>query len=235
MIVFHQFPPAFGLINASAFCLKLEAWLRLAGLAYRVEPLHDLATAPKGKAPFIEENGQAMGDSALIIQHLTRTRGVDLDAWLTPEKRAIGRAAGLMLEDHLYFVILYDRWVDPAHWPSVRDTMLAGVPDEVRAMMREEVHDSIRKQGLGRHRGEEIHALGVADITALADVLSTKPFLLGDRPATVDCIAFAFVHTLLCPEFDGPLRQAVLRRDNLVAHERRFRERVFPETVKVAA
>ncbi len=33
MIVLYQFPPAFGLPNASPFCMKLETWLRMAQLA----------------------------------------------------------------------------------------------------------------------------------------------------------------------------------------------------------
>ena len=32
MIKLFQFPPAFGLPNASPFCMKLETWLRMAGL-----------------------------------------------------------------------------------------------------------------------------------------------------------------------------------------------------------
>lgn len=229
MIVLHQFPAAYGLINASPFCVKLEAWLRLAGLPYRVEPLLDLAQAPKGKGPYIEDGGRRIGDSALIIEHLKRTRGVDPDAGLTPAQRGIGRAIGLMLEDHLYFIVGYNRWVEDAHWPHLRDTLLAGMSAGMQQAVREDVHETIRRQGLGRHSRDELYALGVADLAALADVLGEQPFVLGERPATVDCIAFAFVHGELCPLFDGPLRQALLHHPNLLAYERRMRERVFPE------
>src|SRR5688572_647084 len=58
MIVLHQFESCFGVPNASGFCLKLECFLRIAGLPYRTQPLHDLGTAPKGKGPFItDEDG----------------------------------------------------------------------------------------------------------------------------------------------------------------------------------
>lgn len=235
MIVLHQFPPAFGLINASPFCTKLEAWLRLVGLAYRVEPLRDLGQAPKGKGPYIEDGAQTIGDSALIIEHLKRTREVDPDAWLSPAQRGIGRALGLMLEEHLYFVALHNRWLEDAHWPQVRGRVLAGMPAAMQEEVRDDVRETMRRQGLGRHRRDELYALGVADLAALADVLGAQPFLLGARPATVDCIAFAFVHGELCPLFDGPLRQAILRRPNLPAYERRFRERLFPEAAPVPA
>lgn len=235
MIVLHQFPPAFGLINASPFCIKLEAWLRLTGLAYRVAPLRDLGQAPKGKGPYIEDGARRIGDSALIIEHLKRTRGVDPDAGLTAAQRAVGRAIGLMLEDHLYFVALHNRWLEEAHWPHLRDTVLAGMPAEMQEAVGRDVAETMRRQGLGRHGREELYALGVADLEALADALGDQPFLFGEQPTTVDCIAFAFVHGELCPLFDGPLRQALLRRPSLLAYERRLRERLFPEAAPPTA
>lgn len=234
MIILHQFPPGFGLINTSGFCVKLETWLRLAGLAYRTEPLLDLGQAPKGKGPYIEDDGVKIGDTALIIRHLKECRGVDPDDWLTPAQRGVGHAVGVMLEEHLYFAILYGRWVEPAHWPLVRANILRGLPAEVQESIQHDVHGSIVKQGLGRHSAAEIHALAVPDIEALADILGDSPFVLGDRPATVDCIAFGFVHSLLCEAFDGPLRQATQAAANLVAYERRCRQRFFPETLKAA-
>ncbi|WP_437834850.1 glutathione S-transferase N-terminal domain-containing protein [Sorangium sp. So ce1153] len=52
--------------------MKLETWLRIAGIPYETAPL-DLAAAPKGKVPYIEEAGVRIGDSTLIIDHLQRT------------------------------------------------------------------------------------------------------------------------------------------------------------------
>lgn len=49
MIRLHQFPPVFGR-NVSPFTLKLETWLRLAGLPYEVIATRNPGRAPKGKA-----------------------------------------------------------------------------------------------------------------------------------------------------------------------------------------
>lgn len=227
MIVLHQFPPAFARIGASPFCLKLESWLRLTGLPYRSEAVRDLTAAPKGKAPFIDDGDRRIGDSALIIEHLKASRGVDPDAWLTLAQRGIARAVGLMLEDHLYFIAGHDRWLEPRNWPVTRDAVLHGMPRELQEAVQAEIRQALHAQGLGRHSRDELYALGIADIEALADVLGDKPFLMGDRPATVDCIAFAFVHNLMGPAFDGPLQRAVRACTNLVAHEARMRRRLF--------
>ena len=44
MIQLYQFEPAFGLPNASPFCMKVETWLRMAALPFEVPPpsLRDL-------------------------------------------------------------------------------------------------------------------------------------------------------------------------------------------------
>jgi len=229
MIVLHQFPPFWGLVNASPFCLKLESWLRFADLPYRVEPLTDLGSAPKGQGPFIEDDGRRIGDSGLIIEHLTRSRGIDPDRHLTPAQRGLARAIGSMLEDRLYFVGLYNRWIETTHWPIVRDAFFPDLPAEVALSIQNQMHQRIEAQGLGKHTAAEIYDIGAADIDALADILGGQDFLFGDRPSSIDCTAFGMLHNLLCAWFDGPIRQAVLQHPTLVGYERRLRQRLFPE------
>jgi glutathione S-transferase len=231
MIVLYQFAPSLGRLNPSPFCLKLEAWLRLTGLPYRIERIYDLKAAPKGKAPYIDDGEERIGDSALIIAHLRRSRGIDPDAGLTPAQRGVGRAVEAMLEDRLWFVGLHFRWMEPASWPVLRDEMLAGLPAEVAEAIRSSQRDRLRAQGMGVHRPDEIYAIADADITALADILGTQPFLFGDRPASADCTAFAILHSLLSERFEGAPRQSILSRPSLVDYERRMRERLFPETL----
>ncbi len=51
MITLHQFGPAFTLRTGSPFGLKLEAFMRLSGIPYRVEPFSgNPGKAPKGKS-----------------------------------------------------------------------------------------------------------------------------------------------------------------------------------------
>ena len=236
MITLYRFAPSFGLVNTSPFCVKLEAWLRLAGLPYRVEAIRDPSVGPKGRAPFIEDDdGRRVGDSSLVIEHLRKSRGVDPDDWLTPAQRGIGRAIGAMLEERLYFALLYNRWIEPANWPTVRGHMLAGLPDEVADTIREYQRARIVGHGIGAHSAEEIGAIAAGDVAAVSDILGDQPFLFGDRPASADCTAFGFMHGLLCRAFDGAARREIEGRPNLLAYERRMRERLFPELLDSAA
>ena len=82
MIILHQFPPAFDLPNASPFCMKLELYLRMAGLPYRNRYTLELHRAPKGKLPWIDDDGTTVADSGFIIEYLKGKYGDPLDGKL---------------------------------------------------------------------------------------------------------------------------------------------------------
>lgn len=94
MIKLHQFAPAFGLPNASPFCMKLETYLRMVALPFEIAPpsMRDFNQAPGGKMPFIEDNGRLLGDSTLIVDYLKSTYGDPLDGWLSMEQKAVALA-----------------------------------------------------------------------------------------------------------------------------------------------
>ena len=144
----HKFGEAWGLADPSPFCLKLESFLREANIAYDVVPFdarRSFGKAPKGKLPFIEdEDGELVGDSTLIIERLSRQHRVDLDAPLDDRQRCVSLAFRRMLDEHLYWVGVYSRWIDEPGWSVVPATLfaqcLAAVPAghrRVRAPQRD--------------------------------------------------------------------------------------------------
>lgn len=67
----------------------------------------------KGQLPFIELNGQQVGDSTTIIKELSQKFDKDIDAALTKEQKNISHAMISMVENHLTFVILSWRAKNP--------------------------------------------------------------------------------------------------------------------------
>ena len=59
----------------------------------------DLRKAPKGKLPFIEDEGKIVADSTFIRWHLEKKYRIDLDRGLDAEQRAIAWAFEKMLEE----------------------------------------------------------------------------------------------------------------------------------------
>jgi glutathione S-transferase len=220
-VVVVQFPDVWGR-NVSPFGLKLEAWLRLADIPYTVQPSMDLGKAPKGKLPYIHDEGRTIGDTTLIIEHLKATRGIDPDAGLGPRERAEALALQRLLEDHLYFVIVYSRWIDEAGWAELEPAFFGRVPFPARGMVarhyRRKIQRLLQLQGLGRHRPDEIYAMGLADLQALADYLADRPFLMGDQLTSVDACAYGFLANILYVPFETELKRAAESFPNLVTY-----------------
>lgn len=228
-IVLHQ-PPgrAWGSPNLSPFCAKLETYLRMTEVPYKVGPF-GRRQSPKGKVPFVLLDGAYMGDSQMIIAELERRRAEagkePLDAGLTPRERATAHLVRRTLEEGLYFVGLYLRWVPDAGYRATAQEFATFVPrlavPIVRRMQRKKLHE----QGTGRHTFDEVIAIGRDDCDAIADVLGESTFLLGDRPRTVDATLYAFLETFLAFPVETPLLHHVRTRTNLIAYRERIRSR----------
>lgn len=233
MIKLHQFAPAFGLPNASPFCMKLETWLRMAGLPYESVEDGNVIKAPKGKMPYIvDDDGTTVADSTLVIEHLTRRRGVALDAWLTPAQRAQALAMQRLIEEHLYWVTLYLRWMTPEGWPKVRQAFFGTLPTPLKQIVpplaRRGMKAELHGHGMGRHSMEQIVAFGCQDVEAIADFLGDQPFMMGAQPSTLDAVAHAFLANLLWAPFDTPVQGHARTRPTLEAYCQRMRARYWP-------
>ncbi|MBM3357504.1 MAG: glutathione S-transferase family protein [Betaproteobacteria bacterium] len=231
MIRLYQFAPAFGLPNASPFCMKVETYLRMTGLPYECPRGASHFKAPKGKLPYIEDDGKVVADSSFIIEHLKRTRGDPLDAQLGALERAHAIAFQRLLEEDLYWAAAYSRWIDEAGWVVAREAFFGRLPLPLRFVLpplaRRGIRSQLHGQGMGRHSRDEIYAIGCRDLTALADFLGGKPFFLGERPASLDASAYAFLANLLWVPVESPLKAHAKTRPNLEAYCRRMRDRYY--------
>jgi glutathione S-transferase len=235
MITLYTFGPLAGLPDASPFIMKAMTLLKLAGLDYR-ENREGLLRAPKGKLPYLDDDGTVVADSTFIRWHLEKTRGIDFDAHLTPEQRAIGWAVEKMCEEHLYWLILRTRWLDETNFQRGPARFFDRFPALVRPfitlMVRRKIARSIYLQGLGRHSEGEATELGRKDIETLATLLGDKPFLFGDAPCGADATVFGSVSVLLWPGCESSLRDAAEAHANLVAYRDRLMRSYFPSFVE---
>jgi len=229
MLQLVQFAPAFGLPNASPFCMKLETYLRMVGLPF--ELVNDglrVLKSPKGKLPFIvDDDGTTVGDTTLIIEHLKRRHGDRLDAALGAVERAVALAFQRLIEENLYWVVLHTRWADDDAWVKTRQAFFGAMPVPMRwfvpALARRGVLAELRGHGMGRHGPAEIHAIGCRDVTAIADFLADKPFMMGGAPTSLDATAYAFIANLLWVPFDTPVRRCAEARPTLEAYCQRMK------------
>lgn len=237
------FSPAWGLPTTGPFALKLLAWLRLAELPYELVHLDDTRKGPKGKSPWIEDpavgdHPLVLGDTELIIRHLRDSRGVDPDAWLDDRQRATALAWQRMIEEHLHQVYEHELIVQDAGFEHFR-TLFDALPVLVRGMLASYMRSHFRKQlqarGVGRHSDDEIAAMGIADVDALVTLLGDGPFLLGERPCSLDAVAYGFLAPMIYSELPTPTWSHARSQPTLRAWADRLRKTWFPDEVEAQA
>jgi glutathione S-transferase len=227
MLRLHTFKDCLpGTPDPSGFVVKLMTVLRLAGVGHERIEVDNPAAGPKGKVPFIDDDGLLLGDTVLILEHLKKTRGVDLDRHLSPLQKAQSHALQRMLEERLYWACVYSRWMEPANAPDFLAILFAPVPWPIRALItrqaRGTVETVLHHHGLGRHSREEIYALGVSDIGALAQVLGDQDFLFGVSPSIADATAFGMLINIVGPDIPSPLKDAVAANPLLMVYVSRM-------------
>jgi glutathione S-transferase len=230
MIELLQFPRGPGLMNLSPFCMKAEVFLRLAGLPHRcINDATPLRT-PKGKLPVLRDDGKQVADSAAIVAYLQQHHAAALPhALLEPETPGL-LALRRLIEEHLYFAMLWLRWVDRDGFaftaPAFFGSMPPGVRKVVPALVRRKVKRDLLGQGMGRHSRDEIVARAVADVGVLAAALGDDPFYGGAEPGAIDATAYAFLANIAWVALETPVKAAVLAQPNLVAYCERMKARV---------
>jgi glutathione S-transferase len=231
MIQLHQFAPSWGM-SVSPFCLKLETYLRMTAIPYEVV-IGDLGKAPKGKLPYINDNGQEIADSNLIIEYLKTTYEDKLDRSLSPADRAISLAMGRMLDENLYWVIVYSRWADDTNWPKTKAAYFDDLPAPLRLFVPNLARKSTLKclagHGIGKHSQAEIYEIGCRDVTALSDFLGDKPFFLGEQPTSLDANAYAVISNILWVPIASPLQDYARKLTNLGSYCDRMKAKFYPE------
>lgn len=233
MITVYKFGAIGDVCDPSPFCVKVEAYLRLTGLTYETKSgAQYLRTAPKGKLPYIDDDGKVIADSAFILNYLKAAYGDALDADLSIADKAIAHAFTRMLDENLYWVIAYARWMMPHNREILKQYFFGSIPFPLNKLIAyvsvKKVRDGLFRQGLGRHSEDEIFEIGTRDLTALADLLGAKPYFFGAKPTTFDAVAYGTLSQMIrMPIFKAPIFDKAKTYQNLVAFTDRFHAEYF--------
>jgi glutathione S-transferase len=228
----YHLPGGWGLASVSPFCLKLDSFLRMAKIPHQSVTATTPFGGPMGKAPWIEHEGRKIGDSSFIIAYLIERFGSDPDAALTPAQRGQAVAIQRLVEENLYWAMVYDRWIRPKNWPILNGSVLGAIPAPLRAVLAPIARRGVRKQlnshGLGLHSEANIAAIARRDIDALAAMLGEQDWYFGERPTQTDATVFSLLANIHCPDFSSPMKAMIAAHPNLVSFIDRFRARFYP-------
>lgn len=242
VVYLYQFSRTKNTPSPSSFCLKVETWLRMAGIKYENVDHKMQFRSSKGQLPFVELNGAEIADSAVIIKEVGAHFGSDVDAHLTSEQRNMAHAMISMLENHFH-------WIDVWWRTKYPDAMLQGYKIDLQHMVgskmpvpllklayrfsfRRRGVKKVRATGIGLHSQDEIIQMGKDDLKVLNELLGDKTFFFGDEPTTLDVVVFSNVAqlTVVDKEVKHELRDWLLENgQNLVQHFEKMKEKYFPD------
>lgn len=231
MIKLYQFPPLWNLPNASPFCMKLETYLRMVNIPYEIINVANPRKNPKGKLPCINDNGKKISDSGFIIDYLQKTYDDPLDSHLTKEQKASALALRRMLEEHLYWIIVYSRWIDERYWAITKKAFFNHLKGPLHyflpALVQKKLGRDLHQQGIGRHSVTEIYQLGIEDLRALSIALEQTPFCMGDTPSSIDACIYAFLANILYPPIPSPLQDYAASQQHFIDYCARMKKRFY--------
>ena len=157
-----------------------------------------------------------MGDSALVLSWLAKTRDVDLERGLTPLDRAQGLALRVLLEEHWHQIFEYELILHEA-----------GAGARLGAAMQEHFRGHLYERGMLRHTPEEITAFGKQDLDAVAAWLDGRTWVVADRPTLTDCTVWGLLAPAVFAPFQTPCMSYARTLAPLVDFVERSRARFF--------
>ena len=220
MLTLYSYPSLFGVADNNGYGLKVFAFLRLAGLPFTHQHIVDASSAPRGQLPYIADDGETVGDSETILDHLTRKYGIAIDAALGGPAHDTNLLVTRLLDD-LYWVMSYSRWKDERYWPEFRAALMREHPDIAEEALEKAQAYNLQRyyfQGIGRYSPEEAYARGLADLGVLARLVPASGFVHGPNPTSIDAGLYGFVANIYFYSIETPLKQFVASQPNLVRH-----------------
>ncbi len=232
MITLYTSGAMFGLPHPSPFVIKADVLLKMSGMKYVEAPM-SFSGAPKGKVPYIKDDEQMLGDSHFIRRHLETRYQIDFSGGYNAQQLSQVWTVERMLEEHLYFLSVYERWMVDENFEKGPRQFFLAAPAPIRPLVRMAIRRKVRKmlvaQGLGRHTAPERLELGIGDVDCVSTLLGDRPYFLGERVCGADATVFASLLSASAPYFNTELGSYIRTKANVMAYLARMHEQFYPE------
>lgn len=220
--------------SISPFCLKLETWLRFAGIKH--ESIFCMSKrSEKGLLPFVEVNGEQICDSALAIDRLTDYfEKSDLEKGLTKEQHGLARLIEQTIENTLFQSYVFSRFMEHIDRLLTKPIIGVQLPFFVipiaKWRLQRVIMGRLMGSGIGRHTSDEINGIGQQDLKALSNLLGNQKFFLGDKPHRVDVTAFGHLAQMVYLPLGTPHERYISQEcSNLKDFCDRMKQQFWPD------
>ncbi len=197
-------------------CAKAQMALHLKGLEYRVHncssPREVRRFNPRGRVPALFIDGEAVVDSFEILTELDRRFPAPPLEPTDPAERARCRILEDWVDEVLYFLGAWTRWVHPEGFARIREVIVKASPFPlslvVPGIARRVLRARLRGQGTA-HKPEAVVLRELSEgYDRLEALAAAAPYLCGDALTRADLAAAA-----LLDQLDSSMTPPALRPD----------------------
>eukprot|EP00325_Prymnesiales_sp_UTEX-LB-985_P008658 CAMPEP_0174700424 /NCGR_PEP_ID=MMETSP1094-20130205/5373_1 /TAXON_ID=156173 /ORGANISM="Chrysochromulina brevifilum, Strain UTEX LB 985" /LENGTH=243 /DNA_ID=CAMNT_0015897899 /DNA_START=74 /DNA_END=805 /DNA_ORIENTATION=+ len=223
--------PSWPTPTGGPFANKLVAWMRLTGIPYEIKFEDNASKGPKYKSPWIEVDGELMGDSELIIQMLSNKFNKTLEADLTPSQAGQAIALRRLVEEHLHQVADYELIIHDEGYKMFRTMIKSTTPPIIASLLLMYLKYHFRKQlyarGIMRHSAQDITRMAKDDIDALAGILGDRDWFISDTPTLADLAVYGQLSFFVFCGIKAPTCMYVHTKPNLVMWTKKVNDMVM--------
>lgn len=235
MIELHQFTDVPNTPDLSNYCAKVELYLKSNGIEYK-RVVGSPRVAPKKKLPMIKDEDRVICDSEHIIQYLNEKLNISMDQHLNPYEKAVSYSVQKLVDEYLYFILLYSRWQDDEGWAQTLDAFFSDFPYVIRRfivpLVRKGVMKKLSGHGISRHTPKEIYDFADEAFTHIAHILGDKKYLMGDQLTQVDMSLFSVLYAFGHSPVKGEATRRYSRFINLNSYCKRIADQYYPGAMK---
>jgi glutathione S-transferase len=235
MITMYGHVPAWGVPDISPYVTTIDCYLRMIELPYELV-LGDLATAPMGKLPYIEDGDVTIADTSFIVEYLKATYGDPLDHDLDKEQQAIALAFWRLMGESFYWTVVQSRYrrdEDFKMYDPLWALFFGALEADARRAAIQDARDRLLlefyQSGRGRHSYADAEAIGCREVEAVSVYLADKDYFFGATPASTDAAIYGFFSNLIYTPFPSGVTDYANTLPNICAYMDRLSAAYYPE------
>ncbi|KAI8914176.1 hypothetical protein EDD86DRAFT_198657 [Gorgonomyces haynaldii] len=203
--------PGLDQVSFDPKCLAILCLLQMNRAEFTLNEPRTASISPTGELPVIRVGFEIL-TSLSEIQGLLQQYDLDLDHPLTPKQVADSRAFIAMIESIFYDALLYSWWMEEQNFtknihPAVSKSLNVVSARFTPSLMQQQARERLQKYRLVEQDGKwipECYLLAKEAIKSLSLKLGDKDFFWGDKPTTLDAIAYGYLSLALYPSLSEP-------------------------------
>jgi len=211
MLELYSWGSGYDLLSFDPFCLSVEAYLLFSNAEWE---LHEAQSTKTTELPILKDGMTEVNDVFKIINYLKK-KGYNLDetAGLTKNELAETLAYTALIENNLYDALLYILWLEneKKSKKNEQQTYVKSFSFIERYFMKGRIEENVKERlkdmelvNVNDELIPEVYLNAHDAYASLSTKLGKKLYFFGDKPSTLDAIAYGHLALHCYPNLHNP-------------------------------